>query len=83
MNRKDSIKIRESFRGISSINEDIFKQLGYEYSIMEGGYISGDLSTIIIIDRMPYNGMVLQFRPNSEEEYNKHVERLKKKNVIK
>lgn len=49
---------------------------------MEGGYISEDLSTIVIITRDPYKRMILPFLPNCEEEYNKHVEKLRDENLV-
>lgn len=50
---------------------------GWINDMMEGGYISPDLSTIFYYNRIPYKGQLIQFRPNSKDKYNQIVESLK------
>ena len=38
------------------------------YNAMEGGYVSKDLAVILIDNRSPYIGMLLQFRPDVKKE---------------
>lgn len=38
------------------------------YNVLEGGYVSKDLSVILINNRRPYIGMLLQFMPDVKKE---------------
>lgn len=58
------------------------EELGYSYSITEGGYISEDGATIISIDRNPYKRQVMQYKANVEVEHMKNVEQLRKIDVL-
>lgn len=53
------------------------EELGYIYSIMEGGYVSSDGATIVSISRSPYQRQVMQYRANAEAEHLANVELLK------
>lgn len=48
---------------------------GWINSILEGGYISPDLSTIFYYGRSPYEGQLIQFNKDTEG-YNKILNRL-------
>lgn len=50
-------------------DDSVFKtllELGYMYSTLEGGYLAHNLATIVIDNREPYKGQVLQFIPNND-----------------
>ena len=49
-------------------------RLGYTYDITEGGYISKDRCAIIIDNRSPYNGQILNFSKDEQ----KHHDNLQK-----
>lgn len=53
-------------------NEEIQKCINnnpdFNYDIMEGGYISKDFSVILIDNRKPYIGQLLQFTNNVDKE---------------
>lgn len=53
------------------------EQEGWINDMMEGGYISPDLSTIFYYSRFPYVGQLIQFRANREDQYKSMVESLK------
>lgn len=64
----------------SDIAVDYGKELekeGWINDMMEGGYISPDLSTIFYYNRFPYIGQLIQFRANRREDYENMVEKLK------
>ena len=48
---------------------------GWINSILEGGYISPDFSTIFYYGRSPYEGQLIQFNKDTEG-YNKIINRL-------
>lgn len=50
---------------------------GWINDLMEGGYISPDMSTIFYYSRFPYIGQLIQFRANREEDYNNIIKNLK------
>jgi len=58
------------------------EDLGYSYSIVEGGYVSEDGATIISTDRMPYKRQVMQYKSNVETEHMKNIEQLKNIKVL-
>lgn len=47
----------------------LLEQQGWKYSIMEGGYLSPDRSTIFICLRIPYEGQLLPYSPEGGERY--------------
>lgn len=49
---------------------------GWINDMMEGGYISPDLSTIFYYSRFPYIGQLIQFRANRREDYENMVKKL-------
>ena len=51
---------------------------GWINSILEGGYISPDFSTIFYYGRSPYEGQLIQFNKDTEG-YNKILNRLMEK----
>jgi len=51
---------------------------GWGNSLLEGGYISPDFSTIFYYARAPYEGQLIQFSKN-EEGYNKILKELLEK----
>ena len=51
---------------------------GWINSILEGGYISPDFSTIFYYGRSPYKGQLIQFNKDTEG-YNKILNRLMEK----
>lgn len=61
--------------------EELEKQ-GWINDMMEGGYISPDLSTIFYYNRIPYKGQLIQFRPNIKDKFDKIVESLKEDFII-
>ena len=67
--KAEEVKVKEDF------DFGVLQAHGYIYSIMEGGYISADHSTIIIETRQPYINCVMCFDGNKEF-YNKNVEML-------
>ncbi|MGE7129191.1 hypothetical protein [Lysinibacillus xylanilyticus] len=52
------------------------EEMGYIYSIMEGGYVSPNGATIVSISRAPYQRQVMQYRANAEVEHLANVELL-------
>ena len=50
----------------------------FTYNPMEGGFISHDRAVILITDRRPYNGMMLQFSPCDESIIASWVNRMSK-----
>lgn len=63
----------------SDIAVDYGKKLekeGWINDMMEGGYISPDLSTIFYYSRFPYIGQLIQFRANRREDYENMVKKL-------
>lgn len=56
-------------RKIIAENFNKLKALGYGFSIMEGGYVSPDNSTIVIETRAPYNRCVRQYQPNRDDDF--------------
>jgi len=42
---------------------------GWHCNLVEGGYISPDFSAIFIFSRSPYNGQLLQYTANKEDEF--------------
>lgn len=65
------VKIKEN------LDHKKLEELGYNYVMMEAGYISKDRATIICIERNPYKREVMQYRGNVENEHIKNVEKLK------
>jgi hypothetical protein len=61
----------------------LLKEIGYSYSPIEGGYISKDAATIVIDNRRPYIGQILQFTQNGSEQHLKNIEELKIKGFLK
>jgi hypothetical protein len=57
-------------------------ELGYRYSLMEGGYLSRDLATIVIDNRRPYIREVMQYTDCAEEQHLRNVEELKDKGYL-
>lgn len=58
------------------VGEFIFSVLeehGYEYDIMEAGYISFNKATIVVEDRFPYAGQVLQYRGDLSEAHTENI----------
>ena len=51
-------------------NVDELLKHGYRESIMEGGFISPDCSTIVSVYRKPYINKVMQYSPNNEGHIN-------------
>ena len=51
---------------------------GWVNSLLEGGYISPDFSTIFYYGRSPYEGQLIQFNKDTEG-YNKILNRLMEK----
>lgn len=49
------------------IVEKLHNATDFRYSISEGGYVSNDNSVILISDRQPYVGMLMQFIPEVEQ----------------
>ncbi len=49
------------------------KDLGYVFSISEGGFISADGATIVNIYRSPYKRMVMQYCADTRDEHLKNV----------
>lgn len=47
---------------------------GWKVCPIEGGCLSPDISTIYIYNRSPYEGELLNFIPNTEDEYKKICE---------
>ncbi|MEC1716641.1 hypothetical protein [Schinkia azotoformans] len=58
------------------------KDLGYVFSISEGGFISADGATIVNIYRAPYQRMVNQYRADAQAEHLKNVDILKSIDAI-
>ncbi|PDZ94573.1 hypothetical protein CON36_33100 [Bacillus cereus] len=58
------------------------KELGYSYAMIEGGYVSKDLATIVIINRSPYEREVMQYIPNAETNHMENVKKLKQIGAI-
>lgn len=56
-----AIKIKDK-----SVFVSLEKELGYNYFMMEGGYVSPNGATIVIDNRKPYINEVMQFTPNGE-----------------
>ena len=50
----------------------------FSYNIFEGGFISYDRAVILITDRRPYNGMMLQFSPCDEKTIEGWINRMNK-----
>lgn len=66
----------------ADLNYDRLEELGYVYSMMEGGYISEDGATIISIDRRPYERQVMQYKANVEDQHIKNVDKLKEADLL-
>lgn len=62
----------------ADLDRTILEELGYAYSIMEGGYISEDGATIISINRRPYEREIQQYSANSEDKNLANIEQLRK-----
>lgn len=55
------IKIKDD-----SVFDLVEKELGYNYFMMEGGYVAPNGATIVVDNRRPYVNEVMQFTPNDE-----------------
>lgn len=66
----EKIKIKESFE------HKRLEELGYEYAIMEGGYVSENGATIVSINRRPYEREVMQYSRN-EEQHKENINKLR------
>ena len=53
----------------------VLTNYGYTYSMIEGGWISADLATIVSENRKPYHREIQQYSPN-EEAHEKNIEKL-------
>lgn len=71
-----SVKIKEN------LDYKKLEELGYTYSISEGGYISENGATIISICRSPYKRQVMQYEANVEAEHMENIEQLKNIDVL-
>lgn len=69
-------KIKEYF------DYNFLVELGYEYCVIEAGYISKDLSTIVIAHRSPYQRQVVQYTPHLNDEYLNNIKMLKEIGAI-
>ena len=61
----------------TDLDHDKLIELGYTFSVMEGGFVSKDAATIVSIDRRPYERQVMQYRANAEVKHLENVEKLK------
>ena len=61
----------EEYRKICRNYGEKLESEGWILSVIEGGCISPDMSTIYIYFRDPYEGELLNFIPNTEEQYEK------------
>ena len=61
----------EEYRKICRNYGEKLESEGWKLSVIEGGCISPDMSTIYIYFRDPYEGELLNFIPNTEEQYEK------------
>ena len=52
----------------SEILECMINNIDFSFDAIEGGYISNDLSVILIQYRRPYIGELLQFKPDVKQE---------------
>jgi serine protease inhibitor ecotin len=68
------------------IREDLdhknLEKLGYMYVILEAGYVSKDMSTIITTDRLGHKREVMQFTRDKSEEYKRNLDILKEKGYL-
>lgn len=67
------------------LKEDKLQELedyGWRYDIVEGGYISPNMSAIAIDNRFPYNNLLLKFSTD-EIKFKETVEWLTKNDFIK
>lgn len=51
---------------IDFINDEKLKANGWQNSLLEGGFISPDFSTIFYYARTPYEGQLIQFNRDTE-----------------
>lgn len=56
----------------NKVAEKLSTSSEFSYDCIEGGFVSHDNSVIVVTDRKPYVGMVLQFCPNMSEERKSH-----------
>lgn len=66
----------------SDLQHSKLEEIGYSYSILEGGFISADNATIIFIMRSPYERQVAQFIPNVESKHMANIEKLREIDAI-
>ncbi|WP_368652354.1 hypothetical protein AB4Y30_11385 [Ornithinibacillus sp. 4-3] len=62
---------------------NVYKKLGYNFNALQGGYVSKDLSTIIITHRTMGNGIVTLYKDNQEENFKRNIQILKENNLLK
>lgn len=62
---------------------NVYKKLGYNFNALQGGYISKDLSTIIITHRTEGNGVVVPYTDNQEDDFKRNIQILKENNLLK
>lgn len=79
---EESMKRNEIIRVKEDIADSIFQNLGYNFVLMEGAYVSSDKSTVIMTHRDGQTRKVVQYRPNREEDYDKHVQELRDNNLL-
>lgn len=56
-----------------SVDDSVLENLGYYYSIMEGGFISKNRATIVIDAREPYVGQVMNYRRGTEDDHKLNI----------
>lgn len=74
-------KIREGIPDKPKNN--VYKKLGYNFNALQGGYVSQDLSTIIITHRADGNGIVTLYTIDQEENFKRNIQILKENNLLK
>lgn len=79
---REYIKILSKYRVIKESNYEKLEPLGYTYGISEGGYVSKDLSTIVIETRSPYIGLAMQYRRGMEKAFIFNVLKLIDLNIL-
>lgn len=71
-----------NYRVIPDFDFDLLEGLGYEQSIMEGGWRSESGATVIYDMRRPYIGRVMMFPGYPEEEFHKDLNSLQEKGYL-
>ncbi|WP_368653784.1 hypothetical protein AB4Y30_01620 [Ornithinibacillus sp. 4-3] len=86
-NRRMMLKMNnKAYRIKKGISENpknsIFNKLGYNFNALQGGYISKDLSTIIITHRGKGHSIVTLYSANQQKRFKKHIQILKENNLL-